>query len=421
MDECLQMSEPIFRKQALANQNDRLRGEVIISQPLSWRVLTLLLALCTGAAVFYLLGNDYTRREQVSGFLVPTKGVVAVFAPQSGLLRELYAADGDVVEQGQDLFTVQTDQKTAGGNYLGHEILQQLKDQQTRLLSTIQIEERSLSVLLEKQDIAARSIEQELSSLDARIATQTALQGIEQASYARARELRATGSLSQADLDNAQKSYLSSQQQLADLQASRDRKQFEKEENINLRSSYLLNSRKEIAELENRVSEMDRQLILAEGNRTGTVPAPVAGRITSLLPTLGQQLDASKPVLMIIPEDSQLEAHLYVPTRAIGFVQANQPVRLRYDAFPYQRFGLFAGHITQVTNAVLGQRDLPEALLIKEPVYRITAAVAEQTITAYGEEVLLKPGMLLSADIELDSRSLMEWLLEPIYSLRGKL
>jgi membrane fusion protein len=139
-----------------------------------------------------------------------------------------------------------------------------------------------------------------------------------------------------------------------------------------------------------------------------------------VLPHLGERVDASRPVLSIVPEDAELQAHLYIPTRAIGFVQEGQAVRLRYDAYPYQRFGIYEGVITQVSNAVLTQNEIP-LLAVKEPVYKVIASLSRQSVTAYGVEVPLKPGILLSADVELDNRSLIEWLLDPLYSLQGKL
>jgi len=55
-----------------------------------------------------------------------------------------------------------------------------------------------------------------------------------------------------------------------------------------------------------------------------------------------------------------------------------------------------------------------------EPVYRITVRPARQSVTAYGDEVPLHPGMQLDADIALEKRRLYEWLLDPLYTITGK-
>ena len=56
-----------------------------------------------------------------------------------------------------------------------------------------------------------------------------------------------------------------------------------------------------------------------------------------------------------------------------------------------------------------------------EPYYRITVALAQQAITAYGKPEPLKPGMLLDADVMGEKRRLIEWIFEPLYSLAGRL
>ena len=56
-----------------------------------------------------------------------------------------------------------------------------------------------------------------------------------------------------------------------------------------------------------------------------------------------------------------------------------------------------------------------------EPLYRVTVRLAKQAITAYGKQESLKPGMALEADVLGERRKLIEWLLEPLYSLEGKI
>jgi len=124
----------------------------------------------------------------------------------------------------------------------------------------------------------------------------------------------------------------------------------------------------------------------------------------------------------IIPHESQLQAHLLVPTQAAGFIALEQEVQLRYGAFPFQKFGVYKGQVTHVGQTVLlpvEQTHLPVQL--SGPAYLVTVSLQSPTVRAYQQEFSLKPGMLLEADITLGKRSLLEWLLEPIFSLRGRL
>ena len=115
-----------------------------------------------------------------------------------------------------------------------------------------------------------------------------------------------------------------------------------------------------------------------------------------------------------------LVAELLLPTRSAGFVGKGDVARLRFDAFPYQRFGFVVSTVERIDKAVMlkGEATLPIAL--REPVYRVRTRLDTQGIRADGEAFRLRSGMLLEADIILDRRTLLDWLLDPLYSLRGR-
>lgn len=108
---------------------------------------------------------------------------------------------------------------------------------------------------------------------------------------------------------------------------------------------------------------------------------------------------------------------ILIPTRAYGFVQAGQTTRI----FSYQSFGLFEGEVSRTSRAIVLPNEVDMPVAIQEPVYRVEATLAAQEIRAYGGSMPLQAGMLLSADVVLEQRSLLAWLLEPLLSLKGRL
>src|SRR5262249_15069423 len=109
---------------------------------------------------------------------------------------------------------------------------------------------------------------------------------------------------------------------------------------------------------------------------------------------------------------------LFFPTRAFGFVRPGQQVRILYDAFPYQKFGTYGGRVTKVSHTILTSSDSTGPIILKEPAYRVTVALERSDVDAYGLKVPLQPDMLLRADVILEQRSLMRWLLDPLLSAR---
>ena len=149
------------------------------------------------------------------------------------------------------------------------------------------------------------------------------------------------------------------------------------------------------------------------------VRAPLDGMVANRLIEPGQAVTAGQPILSLLPQGSQLQAQLFVPSSAVGFIEPGDRVLLRYQAFPYQKFGHHGGSVIRVSySSILPSKNGKDD---GEPYYRVIVALDTQTVTAYGKSEPLRPGMKLDADILGERRKLYEWALEPLFSLRGKL
>uniref|UniRef100_UPI003BA51D19 HlyD family efflux transporter periplasmic adaptor subunit n=1 Tax=Roseateles sp. TaxID=1971397 RepID=UPI003BA51D19 len=181
------------------------------------------------------------------------------------------------------------------------------------------------------------------------------------------------------------------------------------------------------AQLQTDLASVDRSLaaLTQEGvendaRRTQVVVAPRAGTVTALALQTGQAVAPGQRLAILAPLDSPLQAHLFAPSRTVGFVEPGQPVRLRYAAFPYQKFGLQAGTVRSVTKSAFAATELPPGVqhlalrdMAREPLYRIVVALERQHIDAYGQPQPLKAGLTLDADVMQDRRRIVEWMLEP--------
>ena len=178
---------------------------------------------------------------------------------------------------------------------------------------------------------------------------------------------------------------------------------------------------------------VERNLLLLDQDRlqrrTASVTqirAPVAGTVTALIASIGQRVDTATSLAALVPAGSKMEAVLFVPSSAIGFIRPGRKVILRYDAYPFEKFGQYNGAVVSVSEADVPTLDLasPAAAPVqndKRTTFRIRVALDQDVIDAYGMRIKLKAGQTLAADIELDRRRLIEWIFDPLYAFGKRL
>lgn len=113
------------------------------------------------------------------------------------------------------------------------------------------------------------------------------------------------------------------------------------------------------------------------------------------------------------PGDAPLQAELSVSQSGVGRLKPGQGVKLLYDAFPYQRYGIRRATLRWIGPSGTGADP--------RPAFRALADVHDQAIWAESEARPLRPGMTGTAKIVLGRRSVFSYALEPIRQLRENL
>ncbi|HEV7914865.1 MAG TPA: HlyD family efflux transporter periplasmic adaptor subunit, partial [Albitalea sp.] len=190
-----------------------------------------------------------------------------------------------------------------------------------------------------------------------------------------------------------------------------------------------LHTQAAIGEIERDLASLEEASAENEAKRTVVIRAPEDGVVTAVLAEKGHSVAPGSALASLLPADAKLQAQLFAPSSAVGFVRPSQPVQLRYQAFPYQKFGHHAGQVLQVSRTPLQATELaglplPESLKSTssaEPLYRITVTLERQAVQAYGQAQPLAAGMQIDADVLLDRRRLIEWVFEPVLSVTGRI
>lgn len=416
----------LFRHQALTSQQPKWMGEIVLIRPISFTFLTLFAVALASIVCAFLIWGSYTKRSTVMGQLTPDTGLLKIYVPQPGIVLEKHVAEGQAVKSGDILYVLSSERHSSRIGDTQAAISNQVELRQASLRDemqktrTLQQEERG--GLVNKID----ALKNELAQLASQIEGQHARVKLSEETVARHQGLLDQDYISKEQLQQKQEECLDQKARLQSLE--RDRISIGRE--LSAQQTELaglsLKHQNQIAQIERLLSSTGQELTESEAKRRLVIAATQAGIATAVIAEVGQSVDGNRPLVSIVPTGASLRADLYAPSRAIGFVKPGDKVLIRYQAYPYQKFGHQEGVVETVAKTALPTNELnglnpAQSNNGSEPLYRVSVKLAAQSVNAYGKPQALQAGMLLDADVLQERRRLYEWVLEPLYSLTGKL
>ncbi|WP_234498141.1 HlyD family secretion protein [Vibrio maritimus] len=414
-------STALFRKEVIEAKKNRLNGSIILTPHISLQSIVILFFLSFVIMMIYATQSSFYRKETVNGYLIPKKGIVKIFSGRNGVIDDLFVVEGQKVEQGQPIARILNSQNLDSGVELSAELIKEIDtqiDALTKEIHTIKKVFVKDELRIERQ---LNQLQRSLLAIEKAKATSQKRLNLKQQRLTNNKILYDKGFLSSTLLASMEEELLEAislserlDQEIASISVEIDSLHSQKlalPEQLELKK---LSTQRLISELQAKKLELNNQYAFIK-------KAPETGVVTAIQSTLGSQINPISPILTIIPEDSPLEIELLLPTRSAGFVKIGDPVRIRFDAFPYQKFGLAKGRIINIDKSLLLPTEKTLPIKVDEAVYRVRASLLNQNIHAYGKYFPLKVGMIGNADIIIEKRTLLEWLLEPIYSIKGKL
>lgn len=421
------MSSNLFRKEALDAKQAKWTGNIILSRPFSFTFLTIC-ALCIALVIIaFTIWGSYTKRSTVQGQLIPQSGLIQVYTTQSGTILKKKVHEGQIVKKGDILLTIST------ASYGEQGSIAAALTKQTQLKGQSILNEISRIRLIHQDE--KRTINNQISLLQGTllkvenlISNQRERVNLAKSNQQRYEIMLKQDAISYEQFEIRKIDYLD---QLAEYESlQREKVSLEKqliEQQISL-SGLENRQNNEIEQLERLLSSNTQELIEMQSRQHIAIQANSSGIIGNINAEVGQFVDLSRPLLTVLPENTLLIAQLYVPSRAIGFVKEGDQVLLRYQAYPYQKFGHAKAQVLSVAKTALASQDLqtigiisPQEQLNNEPVYLVRAKLDKQMVKAYGKDMPLQVGMTLEGDIMHEQRKLYEWVLEPLFSITGKL
>ncbi|MDQ6703615.1 MAG: HlyD family secretion protein [Pseudomonadota bacterium] len=418
----------LFRQEAVDAKRDACFGRVQITQSLPAKVVVVAGVVMLAVGIAYAVLGNYTRRVNATGIILPRDGLLNLSSTVAGIVATTAAAEGQKVKKGQLLFVIDREANSVTGptvrraiESLTHQkaLLQQQRDlrkvmagAEKEALQTQILNEEAQHVELAQQ-IAAN--EESLRRLKAK--------GDQLAAANRSHIVTDSAFQSQntvylevfARQEAAKQNYLQTEGRIAQAKATLADLDNKTQQSLN--------------EIDQNILTVEQQIAENEAQQSIYVLAPADGILTALLVHVGQGVDPNTTLVTVLPSSGTMEAHLFVDSSAIAILRVGAPVLLRYAAFPFQKFGLYKGTVTEITLAPVSQdtsqsgapsgtaegiRSASE----KGSLYRVVVTPQLPYVLAEGKQQKLEAGMRVEASIALDRRHLYEWVFEPLYQVQ---
>lgn len=170
----------------------------------------------------------------------------------------------------------------------------------------------------------------------------------------------------------------------------------------------------EALEQQNRIARLQSEISAAElALQHTTITAPVGGVVTMIgLRGSGEVLQPGQTVATVAPSGAHLVVEARVLNKDIAFIEKGLPVKLKFDAFPFQDYGVVEGIVIEVSPDAQADKDLGSF-------YKVMIAPRKTEIVAKDKKIALRPGLALTAEIVTERKSILSLILEPFRKLKS--
>lgn len=172
---------------------------------------------------------------------------------------------------------------------------------------------------------------------------------------------------------------------------------------------FLKNTYSTLAEAEDQIVGLTQELAKATKiQELQVLRAPVDGEVQQLaVHTVGGVVQAGDPLMVVVPKERVLTVEANVLNKDIGFVTEGQTVEVKFEAFPFTKYGVIDGVVVSIAQNAVADENLGL-------IYPTRISLEKSTIIVQGREVNISPGMAVTAEVKTNQKRLIEFLISPL-------
>lgn len=367
----------------------------------SSRLMIWLLSLTVGLFLTWASVAEVDQIVRGPGKIVPTSNTQVIQNLEGGLLSELLVTEGQIVEQGEVLARLSDKRFRAAFEELESQVL------------ALEIKLLRLRAEIDKQ--VDFQVSQDLAAKAPAVADSET-----QLFYARTEEY-ATGraALSKTlDLHAREEQILerSVNRRTApeiDLVKARQAKQDVQGQLTALDNEYVLSRTEEFSQVLTELTQLRANLASRQDQLARTVlTAPTRGIVNKLLiTTIGGVAPPGEPILELTPLDDELRIEAEILPKDIAFIYPGMRSTIKLSAFDYTIYGSFEGEVLHVSADTFEKPNGRDSA----PYYKVHIALKDNTLSANGNTIEVRPGMLADAELHVGKNTVIGYLVKPLF------
>ncbi len=413
--------------------------EVLEAPPAPFgRIIAIVLAVFFAIAVLWAWLGSVDVVAVLQGQTIPAGRVKIVQPFEPGIVRAIHVKDGQFVEKGDLLIELDPTEAIANIDALYVDLMQARLDAASNAAllddghaegftppadanpKLVTITRNLLSDQLSRHRAATRAIESEILGIKAVLRSLDVEQG----------KLRQTLPLIEERLEDQKgllekeighkSAVLALRQELFEQRAalakiSETRAQYIaniqtlRARHATLVAEFRTTAGEQRRDAERRIAVIEQSLKKElQRRRYRELRASVSGMVHQLaIHTIGAVVNSAEKLLVVVPKDAPLEIEAMILNKDIGFIEVEQPVEVKLEAFPFTRYGTLTGKMLSISDDAIIHEQLG-------PVYKARVALDTQHIRIDGKAVDLSPGMNVTVEVKTGRRQVIEFFLSPI-------
>ncbi|OOF37853.1 hemolysin secretion protein D [Rodentibacter rarus] len=363
--------------------------------------------------VTFVIWAYFSPLEEVTrgqGSVIPSSREQIVQSLDPGIIQEMKVKEGDIVEKGQVLLTLDDTRSSA--------ILREseAKVQNLRAVVARLQAESADKPLVFADDIPEDVISRETAAYNARRkAMLDAVEGLTQSKALLDQEIAITqpmvkkGVVSQVELLRMQRQSSDFAQQIAER-----------------RNRYSADANNELVQAESELAQARENMAMrADPVERSQIKAPLRGVVKNIrINTVGGVVQAGQDILEIVPLDDTLLVQAYISPKDVAFIRPGQPALVKISAYDYSIYGGLEGKVTLISPDTLQDERRRSELNLNadQAYYRILIETQGTSITdSKGQKLDITPGMTATVDIKTGEKTVFQYLIKPITRMKQAL